>query len=121
MKPKIVVRLMESKIFFGPGVDELLEYIIACGSIKNAARNMGMSYSKALRILNCAEKELGMLILHRYHGGNNGGKAEITPEGERFLQAYREYNQRIQQFAEQTFDDYFVENRPLSGKTENGE
>ena len=37
-----------------------------------------------------------------------GGKAEITPEGASFLQAYREYNQQIQQFAEQTFERYFA-------------
>ena len=68
----------------------------------------GNVYSKALRILNCAEEELGILLAYRYHGGSSGGKAEITPEGASFLQAYREYNQQIQQFAEQTFERYFA-------------
>lgn len=120
MKPRIVVRLMKDRIFFGPGVEELLSHILVCGSIKNAARNMGMSYSKALRILNCAEEELGILLAYRYHGGSSGGKAEITPEGASFLQAYREYNQQIQQFAEQTFERYFAV-KQLPPQTKDGE
>lgn len=107
MKPKVTVRLLEQQIFFGPGIAELMEHIIQCGSIKNAAQQMGLSYTKALRILNQAETELNFPLLQRFHGGSSGGKAILTPEGENFLSAYHRYNQEVQQFAEKEFDNFF--------------
>ena len=49
--------------FFGPGICELLERIRSTGSIQAAAAEMKMSYTKAWRIINRAEKEMGVNLI----------------------------------------------------------
>ena len=66
--------------FFGPGVAELMERIRRCGSVKDACRDMGMSYSKGRYILRRAEEALSMTLVLHQHGGAGGG-AEHAGEG----------------------------------------
>ena len=65
MDYQIRVKLKQEQIFFGPGVARLLRGIEHTGSLQAAAAEMGMSYSKAWRILHTAERELGFLLVHR--------------------------------------------------------
>ena len=69
MDYQIRVKLKQDQIFFGPGVARLLRGIERTGSLQAAAAEMGMSYSKAWRILHTAERELGFLLVHRRAGG----------------------------------------------------
>ena len=56
-RPRLRLRVKMSlegdggKVFFGPGVLELLRDVRETGSIQRAARKMGLSYVKALKIL----------------------------------------------------------------------
>ena len=83
-----LVREGERKEFFGPGVQELLGRIRDTGSIQQAARGMGLSYVKALKILRQTEEGVGRAFLVRRKGGNDRGRSELTPFGERFLARY---------------------------------
>ena len=74
--------------FFGPGVLELLGYVRETGSIQQAARKMGLSYVKALKILKQSEEGFGRPFLSRRKGGAERGKSELTAFGERFLERY---------------------------------
>ena len=76
------------KEFFGPGVQELLGRIRDTGSIQQAARGMGLSYVKALKILRQTEEGVGRAVLVRRKGGNDRGRSELTPFGARFLGKY---------------------------------
>ena len=60
MKPKIHVMLCDDigERFFGEGPCRLLHRIEETGSLRAAAQAMGLSYSKALRMVKRAEKEL---------------------------------------------------------------
>ncbi len=109
MHPKVTVRIVGDKIFFGPGIAHLLEHIMVSGSIKNAAKEMGISYTKAFRILNEADTQLKTPLLERYHGGSSGGKAVLTPKGEAFLQKYRAYEKEVQEYAKKKFEEMFAE------------
>ena len=80
--------LSKEEDFFGPGVYELLKAIGETGSIQAAAARMHMSYTKAWKMINQAEKEMGFLFLNRLSGGKNGGSSEITEEGRRFMERY---------------------------------
>ena len=85
MDYQIRVKLKQEQIFFGPGVARLLRGIERTGSLQAAAAEMGMSYSKAWRILHTAERELGFLLVHRQAGGNGGGSSQMTDQGQALL------------------------------------
>ncbi len=86
--------------FFGPGVAELMERIRRCGSVKDACRDMGMSYSKGRYILRRAEEALSMTLVLHQHGGAGGGAASLTEAGEAYLKEYRSYEAAVKAFAE---------------------
>jgi molybdate transport system regulatory protein len=75
MKPKIHVMLCDDigERFFGEGPCRLLHRIEETGSLRAAAQAMGLSYSKALRMVKRAEKELGFALTRKTIGGRGGG------------------------------------------------
>ena len=99
------------RVFFGPGVMELLKDVRETGSIQGAARKMGLSYVKALKILRQSEEGIGRAFLIRRKGGNERGKSELTAFGERFLERYeafrgeaeRELGRRFEAVAAEVF------------------
>ena len=76
---------------FGPGPAELLEQVERTGSLRAAAQKMGLSYSKALKILHTAERGLAMPLVSTEAGGLGGrrqhhhasgpGPAGLVPAG----------------------------------------
>lgn len=86
---QVKLTLHTDKRFFGPGICELLEHIRKTGSIQAAAAEMEMSYTKAWRILNRAEQEMGFGLITRISGGRNGGSSKLTEAGERAVADYR--------------------------------
>lgn len=83
------VMLFQDEYFFGPGVFHLLQKISETGSIRSAAAAIGLSYSKACKMINRAERGSGVHFLERTVGGKNGGKSVLTQEGARYLQKYK--------------------------------
>ena len=77
--------------FFGEGPAILLRAVEITGSLRSAAMSMNMSYSKAHRIINRAEEELGFPLTCCEVGGKNGGGSQITPEGKEWLEKYEKY------------------------------
>ena len=55
------------------------------GSLHKASIKLGMSYSKAMRMLKGAEHERGLSLLDRRIGGADGGGSELTPDGRRVV------------------------------------
>ena len=70
---------------FGPGVYELLILVDETGSLHQAAKSMGMSYSKAWRVTRQAEVHLGVTLLERQIGGPNGGGSVLTEDGRQLI------------------------------------
>ena len=56
-----------------------------CPSLRAAAQNMGMAYTKALKLLQRAEAALGYPLTTRTTGGKAGGGSALTPEGKEWL------------------------------------
>jgi len=77
--------------FFGEGPCRLLRCVEKTGSLRAAALEMEMAYSKASKILKQAEISLGFSLTRRSTGGKNGGGSILTPEGKRWLQQYEAY------------------------------
>ena len=107
MHPKVTVRIVEEKIFFGPGIAQLLNHVVSTGSVKSAAKEMGLSYTKAFKILNEADIQLGFPLLERYHGGKSGGQAILTVAGKEFLEKYLSYEREVQEYAKKRFLEVF--------------
>jgi len=107
MKPVITVRVANEGVFFGPGVMMILEALETHGAMKDACRQTGISYSKAWRILNEVERQLGYPVVSRQHGGSSGGGCMVTPAGQKIMSSYRESEKRIKAYADQVFEELF--------------
>ncbi len=89
--------------FFGRGLCDLLAGIDERGSIQASARAMGLSYVKALHILERVERELGFALVLRRHGGATRGGAELTPRAKAFLKAYGKMERSLLKAGERAF------------------
>jgi len=89
---------------FGPGPAELLEQVERTGSLRAAAQKMGLSYSKALKILHTAERGLAMPLVSTEAGGLGGGGSTITPQAQALLAWFRQARQAVQETAQAQLD-----------------
>ena len=108
---RIVLRDHEGQSFMGIGLVWLLEGIERHRSISSAAREMELSYPKALRMITNLERGLGHPVVVRHKGGSGRGGAELTPLGREFLRRYDRMQKRIKGFAADTFKKAFA--KPL--------
>ena len=106
MKANVRVTLMsdDGDEFMGIGLVWLLQRIDRFRSIQKAARDMKLSYMKALNILNRLEKHVGQPVLLRFKGGVNRGGAELTPFGRSLMRHYLDLRQKMQAYAEKESD-----------------
>lgn len=106
---KLTVRLFtdDNQRCFGPGIATLLERVREHHSLRAAAASMEMAYSKAWRIIRTAEDVFGCKLLDSTIGGQHGGGAVLTPEAERLLAAYWNYQRDVERYARDRFDGAF--------------
>ena len=103
----VKVWLMKQKSFFGPGTVTLLRQIDSLGSVREACKCTGISYSKGWTIIHAAEGELGYPIVERRPGGKNGGTAYVTDKGRKLMDLFEKYEQKVGEAADQIFADIF--------------
>ena len=77
--------------FFGEGPCRLLRCVEKTGSLRAAAMEMEMAYSKASKLLKQAEENLGFSLTRRSTGGKDGGGSVLTPQGKQWLCQYEAY------------------------------
>ncbi len=77
--------------FFGEGPCRLLEGIERTGSLRAAAQEMQMAYTKALHLLRHAEETLGFPLTERTIGGKGGGGSRLTAGAREFVEKYKTY------------------------------
>jgi len=82
----------------GPGRVELLERIQQCGSIRQAALQMNMSYRQAWQIIDHMNNQLKAPVVISHRGGKGGGNAEVTAEGQRVISEFNVFYQKFHQF-----------------------
>lgn len=107
LRPVISVRLFTEEKCFGPGVAQLLHGVEKLHSLRAAAAEMGMAYSKAWTVLRQSRKELGFELLHSTTGGKNGGGASLTPQAKAFLSAYDAYSAALEKTSQELFAEHF--------------
>ncbi len=93
----------------GPGPLHLLEKIREFKSINQAAKSMGLSYVKALNMMNRLEQNLEHKMLIRKRGGNDRGGTELTPFAEKYIAEYRRFENKINNFSKRAFQVFLNE------------
>ena len=109
MKPvsKIILTDDNGTKFFGEGPCRLLRGVERTGSLRAAALEMEMAYSKASKLLKQAEDSLGFPLTTRSAGGKSGGGSVLTPEGKRWLQRYEQYRDACIKANQELFQQFF--------------
>lgn len=91
----------KSASVFGPGIAALCRGVEETGSLNAAAKDMGMAYSKAWRIIKDTEDALGVQLLIR--DGARG--STLTEEGAKLVAAYDKLDQRAQELTTRLYHD----------------
>lgn len=73
---------------FGSGREALLKAIDGTGSINGAAKEINISYRKALSYIQNMEQRIGTALVLRRTGGRHGGGAALTDEARELLEKY---------------------------------
>ncbi len=93
--------------YMGPGPLQLLERIGEFKSINKAAKDMNLSYVKALVMLNRLEENAGQRLLIRKRGGNTRGGTELTPFALKFIEKFKALEMKIKEYAEKEYKEIF--------------
>ena len=101
------LRLYREDKIFGPGVAQLLETIRDTHSLRSAAMQMDLAYSKAWKMIKGAEKGLGYALLKTATGGVRGGGAVLTVQAEELLKRYRAFETESKQAVQAAYERYF--------------
>lgn len=99
------LRVKNNIVFFGPGTRELLERIEKTSSLRQATKDMNLSYTKALRMLRDMRNELGFEVVHSEKGGQAYGKTILTDKGSLVLKAYKEIDEKVTDYAQKLLDE----------------
>ena len=83
---------------FCSGAEELFMLIDETGSVRHAAEKMGLSYSKAWKIISRIENATGRSAITRTKGGRGGGRAELTEDGRKLLSMYLDTKRKLDDF-----------------------
>lgn len=105
----IKVRVYNQEIAFGKGIAQILSLVEQHGSLTAAYKEMGISSSKAWKILHRAEADVGYPLLTSVSGGAHGGGTVLTPEGKELLEKYSQFEAQVQAFAQEAFHKIFHE------------
>ena len=107
MKVAYKVWLDKNGKAFGDGPYELLRWVEKTKSLHQAARQMGMAYSKAWRLIQTLEERLGFPILERKAGGKSGGGSRVTPNAKELMKHYEKFRQDVEDAMERIYRRHF--------------
>ena len=79
-----------------------------------------MSYTKAWRILNRAEQEMGVSLITRVSGGRKGGSSTLTDAGERAVRDFRRMEAGLAEAAGALLREYRDTFAPKAGVARTG-
>lgn len=99
--PKLSIRIdLPNGHRIGPGKIALLRAISEALTLKSAAARLGMSYPKALKLVEQLNQSFALPLVRLHHGGASRGGAELTPSGRTILENYETICEKIEQNTE---------------------
>lgn len=91
----------EDQTYVGIGRIELLEKIAQYGSMNRAAKEMGMSYKKAWKLIEELNAFSEQPLVIKAQGGVSGGGTRLTAQGKKVIEQFRAFEQRFKAFLQQ--------------------
>jgi molybdate transport system regulatory protein len=76
-------------------------------SLREAAHEMGMSYSKAWKLIQMMEKRLGFSLLDKKVGGLSGGGSQVTPRAKDLIERYERFEMEAMRAVEKAYRKHF--------------
>jgi len=92
---------------FGDGPCELLKRVERTHSLHEAAREMGMAYSKAWHLIGTLEKRLGFPLIVRRVGGPSGGGSQTTSQAKELMRRYERLQEEVKRTLERIYRKHF--------------
>ena len=86
---------LDGRPVYGDGKHRALELIEETGSLRAAAKAMGISYRYLWGRLRRMEDRLGFRLVARCQGGQGGGGMKLTREGRALMAAYRHFRRDV--------------------------
>jgi len=75
---------------------DLLEQILACGSVSEAARRLRFNYRRAWMLVDRMDRSWPKPLVTKAVGGERGGGTKLTELGEVVLRSYRDLQLRFE-------------------------
>jgi len=108
LRPEMKLWVHKGSGVFGPGIAELLIHVKKTGSVKSACEEMGVSYSKANKIIPFAEDKLGCKLVLRQQGGKPGeSRSVLTETGIELIERYEAFVNECREMMQMAFDRHF--------------
>jgi molybdate transport repressor ModE-like protein len=107
LRPESKVNIKAEKAFFGPGTLLLLNLTRETGSLMQASQHMGLSYSKAVKMIRSTERQLGYKVLEGRKGGSDRGGSEITEKGRELMSRFASFESECNRLIKDAFDKHF--------------
>ena len=92
---------------FGKGIVSIMMLVRQGSSLRAACAQMGLSYSKAWRLLKSAEADLGIPLLDAQKGGTTRAGSTLTPQGEELLDRYLAFEKEAREAVFAAFEKHF--------------
>lgn len=86
---KMRIRLYAGDRMLGPGKMELLAHVDATGSLAASAKQMGMSYMRAWKLVQELNRDPSRPMIEVSRGGAGGGASRLTSFGKEVLGLYQ--------------------------------
>ncbi len=95
--------------FYGPEVHHLLKLTQELGSLSEACRYTGISYSKGRKIIRTMEQQMHCTIMDTRQGGRGGGYSRLTPQAQSLMERYEAFCTEAEELLNGLFAKYFSE------------
>lgn len=92
--------------FMGIGVLWLLQSIEKNGSLRAAAADLGISYSKAYAMIKNLENAVGKPMIERKKGGQDRSGANLTSFARDFIKLYDSFQSECKYLLDEPFKDF---------------
>lgn len=96
-----------SKKIFGRGPSLLLKKIDELGSLRKAAQDLNMSYSKAWNLVSKLEEAMSETIVEKRIGGSDGGGTKLTEKGKALVEKYDHFEKLVENSIKELYEENF--------------
>ena len=104
---KFKMQIYNTSPHFGKGIVSIMMLVRQGSSLRAACAQMGLSYSKAWRLLKSAEADLGIPLLDTQKGGTKRAGSTLTPQGEELLDRYLAFEKEAREAVFVAFEKHF--------------